>query len=643
MKSKLGGRERGGVTRRGALTALGLSGAAAACGRRPEAPRYLGRVTFNHGVASGDPRTDRVVIWTRVTPEADGPVPVRWVVARNRQLTNVVQTGVVETDARRDYTVKVDVSGLRDGMHYHYGFLAGEERSMVGRTRTLKQGRLERMKIAVASCASYAHGFFNAYEAMSREDDLDLVVHLGDYIYEYGVEGFGGDQAVALGRIPSPEIECLSLSDYRLRHAQYKAERELQAAHAKCAWVCVWDDHEVANDSWMGGAENHNSENNEGSWADRRRAALQAYYEWMPIRDPESGRPFEAINRSFQFGDLATLVMLETRLLARTEPLNYATDLPLYSTPWDFTNPDAPRAIAPSAAEGNPNVRMLPVPYETVRGRLRPVFDWRRVQAAVQSPGDPPDGLQWVPDRVRLREMLEDPARQMLGPQQETWLQRTLTQSTSSRTAWQILGNQTLMAEITAPDLHAAPERAKAAAEAALPGARQLMAFTRFPIPLSTDSWDGYPRARGRLYDMLRRIDGNLIVLTGDSHAAWVNELKREDVRIGVELGATSITSPSAGDVFAPAGVDFTAGIAARNPDVVWNEQTKRGYLRLTLERERALAEFISVSSIASKSFRVDRDAGFVIRPSQEPGMAPVEQVDENGRAVEEAPAAKKK
>jgi len=629
-----------GLTRRGALSALGLSGAAAACGRRPEAPRYLGTVNFNHGIASGDPRTDRVVIWTRVTPEAEGPVPVRWVVARNRQLTNVVQTGVTETDARRDYTVKVDVSGLRDGVSYYYGFLAGEARSMVGRTRTLKQGRLERLKIAVASCASYAHGFFNAYEAISREDDLDLVVHLGDYIYEYGVEGFGGDEAVAMGRIPTPEIECLSLSDYRLRHAQYKTERELQAAHAKAPWICVWDDHEIANDCWTGGAENHNTENNEGSWSDRRRAALQAYYEWMPIRDPEAGRSFEAINRSFQFGDLATLVMLETRLLARTRPLNYTTELPLYSTPWDFSNPEAPVAIAPSAPRG-PSVRMLPVPYENVRGRLRPVFDWRRVQAAVQSPGDPPDGLQWVPDRARLKQMLESEDRQMLGAQQETWIQRTLSQSKNNRTAWQLLGNQTLMAEILSPDLHAAPERAKAAAERALPGARQLMAFTRFPIPLSTDSWDGYPRARERLYDMLRRIDGNLIVLTGDSHAAWVNELMREDVRIGVELGATSITSPSAGDVLAPAGVDFAGGVMARNPNVKWNQQTKRGYLRLTLERERALAEFITVSSIASKNFRVEREAGFAVRPTQAPGMAEIVAVDEDGRDI--APAAAKK
>jgi alkaline phosphatase D len=615
---------RGGWTRRGALTALT---ALAACGRRPPAPRYIGALSFRHGVASGDPGPDRVVIWTRVTPELEGIVPVRWIVARNRGLTNVVQTGVFETDPRRDYTVKVDVSGLRPGAPYFYGFAAGDQLSPVGRTRTLANGRLDKLTLAVASCASFSHGFFNAYEAIAREEDLDLVVHLGDYIYEYGLGGFGGDAAVALGRIPAPDLECLSLSDYRQRHAQYKAEPELQAAHARCPWIVAWDDHEIADDAWAGGAQNHNA--GEGVWGDRKRAALQAYYEWMPVRDPQPGRPFEAINRSFQFGDLATLVMLETRLTARARPLDYATDLQPYSTPWDFSDPARPRPIPPTPPYG-PNVRVLPLPYEEVGGQLRPVWDWPRVHAAISSPGAPPGGLKWVPDRRRLAALLNAPDRRLLGRRQEEWLAQELLASTGRGSVWQLIGNQVLMAPVLAPDLHQAPRAAFDVAERAQPGARRLMEFTRWPIALDLDAWDGYPQDRARVLELFRGVRGNVLVLSGDSHAAWANELRLGDARVAVELGTTSITSPGIGDVFAAAGLDFARGLRDRNHGVVaWTDQLKRGYLRLTLNRRRALAEFMTVSSVTSKDYSVARDAAFEVVSDAAPGVGPVTPVVE--------------
>lgn len=293
------------LTRRGALA---LTAAVAACGQDVETPAYAGAVAFNHGVASGDPRHDRVIIWTRVTPENAGPVPVRWILARNRELTDVVKTGVTETNEARDYTVKVDVVGLRAGAPYFYGFRAGDQQSSIGRTRTLPRGHVAQMKMAVVSCASFPHGFFNVYEAVGRADDLDVVVHLGDYIYEYGLAGYGAESAIALGRIPSPEVECVRIEDYRLRHAQAKGEAELQAAHAAAPWIVVWDDHETANNTWSGGAENHQPD--EGEWADRKRAALQAYYEWMPIRNPEPGRAFEIhlpllpVRRPLHLGDV---------------------------------------------------------------------------------------------------------------------------------------------------------------------------------------------------------------------------------------------------------------------------------------------------------------------------------------------------
>jgi alkaline phosphatase D len=177
-----------GWTRRGALAAA--SGAVAACSPRSiETPPYEGRVAINHGVASGDPKQDRVVIWTRVSPVEPGPVPVRWIVARNRELTDVVKTGVIETSEGRDYTVKADVTGLRPGAPYFYGFRAGAAESSIGKTRTLPRGRTEQAKLAVVSCASFPHGFFNAYEALARREDIALVVHLGDDNYEDGLSG----------------------------------------------------------------------------------------------------------------------------------------------------------------------------------------------------------------------------------------------------------------------------------------------------------------------------------------------------------------------------------------------------------------------------------------------------------------------
>jgi alkaline phosphatase D len=371
------------------MAITGLAAGVGACGGPPRkaGQAYAGQVAFNHGVASGDPGTDRVVIWSRVTPGGDGPVPVRWIVARDQRLRNVVQSGDVTTGPERDYTIKIDVAGLSPDTAYYFGFSVGRKKSPVGKTHTVPRSGAGKLVIGVVSCSHHGFGFFNAYEALSKRKDLDLVLHLGDYIYEYGVSGFGGQSALALGRLPRPEIECVTLGDYRMRHAQYKEEPELQALHAACPWIVTWDDHEIANDSWIGGAENHNPEQNEGDWTARKKAALQAYYEWMPIREPEAGKPMEAINRSFQFGDLATIIMLETRLTARTQPLSYAKDLPLASTLWEFANPAAPTPLA-KGQTGSPLARAFPTPFEAINSQLTPILDWARVRAL--DPRNPP-------------------------------------------------------------------------------------------------------------------------------------------------------------------------------------------------------------------------------------------------------------
>ncbi|MPY86562.1 MAG: alkaline phosphatase [Luteitalea sp.] len=278
--------------------------------------RSTGYRVFGYGVASGDPLADRVVLWTRVAPSADAEVEVRWQVARDTGMQQLVARGTQPTTRARDFTVKVDVAGLEPATTYYYQFEAIGTRSPIGRTRTLPVGRVGRVRLAVASCSNYPWGYFNAYRRIAERADLDAVLHLGDYIYEYQNGEYG--DGTSLGRVPLPDKEMITLADYRLRHATYKGDPDLQEAHRQHPFITVWDDHEVTNNPWVGGAENHNPDEGEGDWLARRAVAVRAYFEWMPIRDPGMTRQLQ-IYRAFPFGDLLDLVMLDTRLTGRDQ------------------------------------------------------------------------------------------------------------------------------------------------------------------------------------------------------------------------------------------------------------------------------------------------------------------------------------
>jgi alkaline phosphatase D len=265
---------------------------------------------FKHGVASGDPLTDRVMLWTRITPpptrSATGPIDVQWMVAADEGLQQVIARGTAQAAMERDFTVKVDAGGLATGRSYYYGFVASGERSPIGRTKTLPD-RADRLRVASVSCSNYPAGYFNVYRCLAGRADLDAVIHLGDYIYEFA-NGRYGDGSSS-GRVPLPAGEASTLADYRNRYATYRSDIDLQEAHRRHPFIAVWDDHESANDAWSGGAPNHNE--SQGSWAIRQAAAYKAYLEWMPIR--ESADPRIHLYRSFRFGDLVDLVMLDTR------------------------------------------------------------------------------------------------------------------------------------------------------------------------------------------------------------------------------------------------------------------------------------------------------------------------------------------
>jgi alkaline phosphatase D len=276
------------ITRRQAV--LGVSSTLllpAACSQNPIGPDERTRGVFAHGVASGDPGPSSVVIWTRVSGSKE-PVAVDWYVASDSAMLNVVAHGQFTTDAQRDYTVKPIVDGLEPGKTYFYQFVVNDTTSPLGQTKTLPVGHLERLVLAVASCSNYPFGYFNAYEVIANDEEIDLVVHLGDYIYEYAaLASYGSSTGRRLGRKHKPGNETISLKDYRIRHAQYKGDPQSVAMHARHPLIVIWDDHESANNPWMEGAENHHSR--EGDWYARRAASVQAFYEWMPIRDPGPG------------------------------------------------------------------------------------------------------------------------------------------------------------------------------------------------------------------------------------------------------------------------------------------------------------------------------------------------------------------
>ncbi|MGV9317445.1 alkaline phosphatase D family protein [Streptomyces sp. NPDC003660] len=271
---------------------------------------------FRHGVASGDPLPDGVLLWTRVTPVPEalpgsgiGPdTEVGWTVARDKAFTDVVATGSTTATAATDHTVKADIRGLQPGTDYWFRFTSGGADSPVARTRTAPSAdaAVPGLRFGVVSCANWEAGYFSPYRHLAARGDLDAWLHLGDYVYEYGTGEYGTRGTVV--RPHSPTHEILTLADYRIRHATYKTDPDLQALHLAAPVVAIWDDHEFADNAWSGGAANH-TEGAEGAWAARQAAAKQAYFEWMPVRPALAGTTY----RRLRFGKLADLSLLDLR------------------------------------------------------------------------------------------------------------------------------------------------------------------------------------------------------------------------------------------------------------------------------------------------------------------------------------------
>lgn len=561
------------IDRRRLLGLLGVSGAAAGEAAAKPIVAYKGPVAFEHGVASGDPGPNAIIFWTRVTPKqpTTGDIDVDLEVAADPDFKALITISRgLRARASRDWTVKHDLDGegLKPATEYWYRFKANGVTSPVGRTRTLPVGATKDVVLAVASCSLHPNGYFNAYDAIAKLPRVDAVLHLGDYIYEYGgsPKDYGMNSPVAAVRAPDPPHEIVTLEDYRRRHAQYKTDPGLQAAHARAPWIVVWDDHETANDSWVGGAENHQPKT-EGDWTTRKAAALKAYYEWMPIR--EATLP-EAAWRSFQFGDVASLMMVETRLTARTPELDYDVDLPVI--------------------DGKPDIAAF--------------------------------AAKW-----------KDPGRRMLGEGQERWLAGQVDASVKAGTAWQVLGNQVVMARVAAPDLKATMgEAAFAGLLAKLPDyarsrVAQSVAMAAYDIPSNLDAWDGYPADRQRVYDIFSAAKARPIVLAGDSHMFWANELWNDagQKRVAVEFGTTSVTSPGYGDILP--GVPLGEAFAQRNKEVKYAHPSAKGFVVLTLEHGKATSDLMAVSTIHEPTYTVSALKRFVVTPTADGGVEALREV----------------
>jgi alkaline phosphatase D len=494
---------------------------------------------FRHGVASGDPLPDAVILWTRVTPPepasgvrpsaGEAPLTVEWRLALDPELAELVAEGTLATDASRDHTVHVDATGLASDTTYYFQFRAlvalpggaapAWSSSVRGRTKTLPAGATARVRLGVVSCANYPGGFFNVYGLLAQAD-IDLVLHLGDYLYEYPDQVFG--DGAAIGRAPDPAHELLSLDDYRRRYAQYRSDPDLQELHRQHPCIAVWDDHEVANDAYRDGAQNHQS--NEGDYQLRKQAALRAYREWLPLRP--SAAP-EILYRRFGCGDLLDLVLLDARHVGRDAPVD------------------------------------------------------RCDQAALDAPG-----------------------RQLLGAEQEAWLNEQLVASQARGARWRVIGQQVIFAP---------------------------RALSSAGCVWSADLWDGYGASRTRLLDALER-DGiqNVVVLTGDAHASWGFDVARDpfdsklydpDTGRGsllVELVAPAVSSPAAGTP--------EQSIRATHPHVKFVEQFRQGYLLLDVTPERVLGEWHLVPTVRQRSAAVEVAAQlqtFAGQPHLVPALAP--------------------
>ena len=526
--------------------------------RNTPGKRFLAsELNFTHGVASGDPYSDSVILWTRISPQYDSiddngvvtgdvplyyhgpeqtvstaPICVEYKVSLTSDFEVVESGGTAYTSSDVDYTVKVEATGLKAFTRYYYQFNVcdSDNKSPLGRTKTVPMvdDKVSRVNVAVYSCANYPFGFFNAYGNSVRKESVDYVIHLGDYIYEYQGNGDYGNGA-PIGRIPKPERVIHSLYDFRERHATYRSDLDLQLSHANLPWIATWDDHEVADNTYRDGASD--IANNEASFINDggfsidqvKMNAVRAYFEWMPIRQVEMDDNLR-IWRSFSIGSLFDLIMLDTRQYDRS-----ITDL--------YWNTDYIHAIS------------------------------------------------------------ADAGRTLMGSRQESWFHDTLSASASRGAAWRLIGSQTVFSRVN-----------------------QSVVYGNVN-PFNYDQWDGYQANRNRtLRHLAANNISNNIIISGDSHANWVSDIPTPypgegPEYLGVEFAGTAVSSPPpAGEQNVPSANAESERLSEANADLQWNEMWYRGYFELRITQETVQALFFGLPTILNRNPHEIPLANFTVR-----------------------------
>ena len=496
--------------------------------------------SFNHGVASGDPLEDRVILWTRVTPQQAGPVEVILEVSENKNFSKVAYSKKLNTSSLSDYTIKYDFLAKQycnSDNGFFYRFRAGNSVSETGRSKTFSKN-IKSAKIAIFSCSNFPAGYFNAYQAAAEKNDLDLWLHLGDYLYEYPMGGYATENAEKLGRAPIPIHEMITLSDYRQRHAQYKLDQGSIALHKHAPLIAVWDDHEFSNDAWKRGAENHSEDGSEGDFYARRSAAIKAYYEWMPIREQQNKR---RIFRDFKIGKLMHLIMLDTRQFGRDKQIQ-------------------------------------PKDYLSKSGFYQ----------------------------AKFYNDLNSEYRELLGAEQFSWIEEKIL---NSNAAWTIFGQQVLMTKLKFPDISKTLK-----AEEIPDFLKPYLKLLGLGIPSNLDAWDGYPAARNKLYKLMKNAKKKFISLAGDTHNSWVSELENQSgKKVGVELGAPSVTSPGITDVLNLDENNFVDSIVKLNKELQWMNPSNRGYLFLDCTDSKIIASFNFIKELENINSEISSSQSFLI------------------------------
>ncbi|ANW96176.1 alkaline phosphatase [Wenyingzhuangia fucanilytica] len=502
---------------------------------------------FNQGVASFDPTSNSVIIWTRYK---NPNKKILWEVSKNIDFSTILRSGTITTEATRDNTIAIELTELTADQKLYYRFSNKEDKaiSVIGETLTFSDN-VSTVKLAVCSCSNYQAGLFNVYNAMAKSE-ADVIIHLGDYLYEVEARGYGTTNENAfLNRFHEPTNEIISLEDYRTRYKQYRADADLQLAHQKKPFICVWDDHEIANNAYKDGAENHSE--NEGSYNTRKQVALQAYSEFSPFSRLEANNQ-SLVYRNFNIGNLVNLNMLDTRIIGRDKQLsieNYITANGFNISQYQTDISDTSRALLGSSQQ-----------------------NWLTQQINNSS-------AKWqVLGQQVLMAKMHVPA-EILTAFESPNLESILTELVNIKLRF--LQNDPSLTE-------------------------QEIARISTVLPYNLDAWDGYPLDRETLYNTLG--DKKIITLAGDSHNAWTSKLTKEDkTEVGIELATAGITSPGFKEYLGNPSNEiltaFESAITTLIDDLNYFNATQKGFILTTFTQSQAKAEWIFVDTILSANY----------------------------------------